>query len=878
MMKKSLLRVLLLGILFQTVLPVLADDAAMAKLKRFFGNIAAYHTQYTQEKVYLHLDNNGYFPGECIWFKAYVVGAGSLLPTDLSKVLYVELLTPEGEVLQRKTYPIMNGRTNGEFNLNDVIHTGYYEVRAYTRAMLNWDPACVYSRVIPIFDNPKDSLNFGELSMYVPNNEIDKAVRRPIATPYKDENTQYEGKTLLTFYPEGGYITQGLPSRVAFKVTDKGGEPLNTTVRLFNMDKTEVTSSSTVHEGMGVLQVPSDWNGGYAEVTNANGKQVEFKLPTPRPVGCDVSTMVDGNGDLVITARSNAGFSPQTIGVSVTCRGVACYFDTLQISSSAVCTKKVPRKQLRDGIQQVTLFSTEGEILSERLTWIAPHKEPMMFTVAQNAASFQPFSPVVLDFKLADAQGNPQQGEFSLAVHDVDGELGLEGSSINTELLLCSDLKGYIHNPEYYLENNDEAHLKALELLMMVQGWRRYSWKEMSGVEPFVLKQPVEDGLLVDGRIVDNTNKHNGKEGYDVNLMIMQGGKFVSGSTKSDANGNFALLAPKFYGDGIGYFTTTVNDKRKSCNVALNRGFSPDPSAYEPQALKWEVEKFKDNMVKLEPELFQWTDTLPRIIHLGEIDVRAKMRLHTFGSRYTWAGGEEAGKRVATLYYNVEDALERLLDKGEREPGLWDWLASVNPNLVIETPTISSSSSFSSDGSVNLDNHQIDKLGENNNPILTYRGLPVRVLLDNDNPIRYSRSAGGEGDINYMMSDIRSILISEGSDTYRRFTGENTNVHQSVTIMLYSRVDKSLAQYKKGQRITVLHGYSKYEEFFSPQYRTMDSPTPSDVRRTLYWNPNVITDKNGKANVIFFSNSRKEQHIRVNAQGIAVTGQMFSNK
>ena len=108
---------------------IMAQDESMTKLKQFFRNISMYHNMYTQEKVYLHLDNNGYFPGETIWFKAYVVNAGTLLPTDMSKVLYVELLTPEGEVFQRKKYPIKNGRTWGEIKLEDLIHSGYYEIR-----------------------------------------------------------------------------------------------------------------------------------------------------------------------------------------------------------------------------------------------------------------------------------------------------------------------------------------------------------------------------------------------------------------------------------------------------------------------------------------------------------------------------------------------------------------------------------------------------------------------------------------------------------------------------------------------------------------------------------------------------------------------------
>ena len=51
-----------------------------------------------QEKAYLHLDNNCYFLGDTIWYKAYLVDAGNLRPTAESRILYVELVDPEGHI------------------------------------------------------------------------------------------------------------------------------------------------------------------------------------------------------------------------------------------------------------------------------------------------------------------------------------------------------------------------------------------------------------------------------------------------------------------------------------------------------------------------------------------------------------------------------------------------------------------------------------------------------------------------------------------------------------------------------------------------------------------------------------------------------------
>ncbi|MDR3296935.1 MAG: hypothetical protein LBS94_01715, partial [Prevotellaceae bacterium] len=91
------------------------DTIAVRKLQSFARNVNAFSYLYAQEKVFVHLDNTCYYIGETMWFQAYVVSAQTLLPANLSKVLYVELLTAKGELLMSKKLKIENGRAPGEF-------------------------------------------------------------------------------------------------------------------------------------------------------------------------------------------------------------------------------------------------------------------------------------------------------------------------------------------------------------------------------------------------------------------------------------------------------------------------------------------------------------------------------------------------------------------------------------------------------------------------------------------------------------------------------------------------------------------------------------------------------------------------------------------
>ena len=73
------------------------------------------------------------------------------------------------------------------------------------------------------------------------------------------------------------------------------------------------------------------------------------------------------------------------------------------------------------------------------------------------------------------------------------------------------------------------------------------------------------------------------------------------------------------------------------------------------------------------------------------------------------------------------------------------------------------------------------------------------------------------------------------------------------------------------KRVTTVDGYSRPYAFYSPEYPNGPVPGDVDYRRTLYWNPNVITDSIGNAQVEFYNNSIST-HFNVSAAGITASG------
>lgn len=839
-----------------------ADD--LTRLKHFAKNINTYDRNYTQEKVYLHLDNNGYFPNEKIWYKAYVFKAGTLLPTDMSKVLYVELVTPTGEVKERQTLPIYNGRTYGDFSLKDIFQTGYYEIRAYTRAMLNWDNSYIYSRVIPIFNIPEDTTQFSKLSLFQDPVD-DKLIRkRPLPSPMLNKYSQKEGKLILTFYPEGGHITKGIPGRVAYKLTDNVGRPFNTILSLFRSNGTEILKTHPLHEGMGLIELPADWTGGFVKATDSKGKEQLFNLPQQQERGCQMEVNTDTTGNVIVKITPHDLESAQLLGLTTTCRGQLFHFDTLNVYHQTI-TKKLERKFLHNGIHQITLFTPEGNILAERLIWVEPLEKPLIFEVKQNQELYKPFSPVVLDFLLKDSNGHPEQSEFSLSVQDVGGMVGQDGMSLKTDMLLCSDLKGYIHQPEYYFEKKDEEHRQAINLLLMVQGWRRYEWKQMAGVDSFQLKQPVEDAQILDGKIGNFSKDHDGKAGLNVNLVLLDGKGLNTGTTRTDSTGCFAMKFQKeIYGEKYGYFIITKDkDKKVSSDILLNRTFRPSSLAYDPQQLYFEKPVELRHDINMEhPDIFAWKDTITsKNIHaLPAAKIKAG-RLSPF-IRYQ-LDAEEAAREEGSLFYNIEDEMEQMRDKGTLEVAIWDWLKKRNAYFDYEAESTLGGMEYT----------------------LFYHQKKVALIIDN----QFFSTAMNYKNNDCLGSDFKTLVICKNSSVINKLYPQ---VSQGILrgnyspayrpeyffILTTSAAPQIIKEYQKGRRATLIHGYSKAEDFYSPNYRTEALPDPTDMRRTLYWNPVIETDKNGKARITLFSNSRPNQQIHINAQGIAVNGEMFSTQ
>lgn len=867
----------------------------MQQLLKHFKTVAQFDHKYPREKVYLHLDNNAYYEDDIIWFKAYVVRASSLIPTTLSRVLYVELLKDDGSLIERKQLPIdEKGQASGSFQLELPIQSGFHEIRAYTREMVNWGEEACFSRVVPTFNKPTSkrskSLRLDDINSETLNIDLPADTKRNAHL-----TTTAAGKTLLSFFPEGGHRVAGVPQRIAFLLTDGRGAKLAESLTVHYPDGRVLDTVECEHEGMGCILLPADFgNGGYVKV---NGKQ--FPLPdteTQQHYAMQVEPEEEG---VAIYVSPSPLASQELLGLAIHCRDKVCYFDTLTAYNEPVGLY-VPYTALHGGVNRIELFNSEGRGLCKRLIWKSAPERELNLHIRQNQKTYKAFSPVALDMQLEDKEGKPVAATFSLAVRDSEGDLaGNHATSTNADLLLSSELKGYVHHPDFYFEKDDAAHRRALDLLLLVQGWSANSFETLCGQQSFQLKQPIEEKLTLNGIAYKDNDK---REPYPflqlkLNMYSKSGGNLVAEAT-TDKNGRFAFVSNVDYeGDWMAHITTkNAEGEKEWSRVAFDRWFSPKvrPLTFSEIQLEVPMPRQYDSTATAteEQDFFEWNDTVSdkQSIVLGTAVVKAKKKYKGFtGNRYTYNGGEKAGMRQAENFFNVEMEVERYKDMGYAP----DTFIRFLPFLSKDFST--GEQQEADDAFIENDNNNIaynenrslseeqEKTGVNgaaNDHTLsvaytTFRGEPIATYLNN------GTGAINAAEINVIKAEeVKSAVVVKGANIKRLVdhdfgTSNSGGFNDYYALFVYELPNAALYRSKKGIMKRRVWGYAQPKLFFHPNYAETDVPSSKDVRRTLYWNPSVTTDDMGKASVVFFTNSREEVELRITARGVSADGRMI---
>ncbi|MBO4672786.1 MAG: hypothetical protein J5616_00335 [Bacteroidaceae bacterium] len=926
---------------------VVTGSSDYVNLVRLMQRVWMFNQEVPQEKVYLHFDNTGYFKGEKMWFKAYVVRTDTGKPTDMSAVLYAELLNPSGEVIQSRKLHIEKGEAIGDFTLDTLYVTGFYEVRAYTRYMMNWGGTGIFSRVFPIFKQPRVDGDYSRM-------ELDKFSYRKRQPNYRevpleilDEKAAEKnlnqltmkrlphGKVHVNFYPEGGNLVEGLPSRVAFAVNDDEGRYFDAEGVVLDEQKQLVQGAVTYRDGRGYFSITPDDEPKYLQLTTADGKKQEFELPEAIPQGISLTLNTLHDPDVLATMTSSVAMQHRMLGYTLMHEGRIIACDT--ISCRPKMALAFPRDSLPAGVNQLTFFDSDGHVMAERLFFICPK-----LTDEERVVVTTPNDHLVPCGKVRiNIQTSPNARLSFSAMDMATLTNGKEGNAL-TWMLLSSEVKGYIAHPEYYFESDDREHRLAADLLMMVQGWRRYRWDLMAGNERFERLYNIEDRLYIQGQLLQHRkNIPVVDEPLRAYLFWVnhetRTGEWVSGDAVTDSLGRFAFEMPDAWYEWnlqvmvkntYKFGKVGTGDHRQDFRVLLDRHFAPQP--------RWLSPYETDTLASLHPNLFEEVpdslleelENLPILKRehvLKEVKVKAFRRIFD-DARAAWED-ENHGRHWASIYYNVDKEVDEINDKGGAIPGVMEWLYghnplfqaagderflptqlnenvinphikgessggtalnSINPSAYGSTsrvPAISSLSNIIDFGALmtpikNIHHYSPEIYRDG----LSYKGRPVIWILNNiyagitcthNMFIRdlqvFDRSLQS---FPIFLDEVKSIYITENKNAPDRYMySSDVMAKDPVTVFVYTHL--ALPWKKNGLRRTHFQAYDKPDTFEMDDYSKV--PPMEDFRRTIYWKPDVETDAQGRATIEFWNNSSAHR-LFISAEGMTPDGKILTNE
>ena len=884
-----------------------------------------------QEKVYLHFDNNCYFLGDTIWYKAYVVLADDNSPEPLSRILYVELLNEQGYLMERQQLEINKlGQADGCFAISDTTFAGFYEVRAYTKWMLNfgyepvpswysksWLLASVEDGAYPItFDQTllirtwaggelpfkMDTLINGGIDVlegensteYDSNFSIDRdgmernyrlynnlysrvipVYSRPDTAsnymqkimPTKITMGDYEIGWLtpefdVKFYPEGGTLIEGFPCRIAWEAMNQELERLNVRGVLLE-DGEEIDSLIPVHAGRGLLTLTPQQGKSYKARFEFGEHKFTFKLPEAETQGARLIVEQDEEGVYFNVARNFKEARP--LMLTVLCRGKK--LKTFNITGSeAVWEDAMYQEDLPEGVNQAVLTDEQGNVFADRLFFVNRIEEAKGSIIVAGIANrpYTPLEKIRLNLIATDAKGHPLKNQtFSVSVRD-EAQLDptFATGNIMTNLLLESEIKGFVENPDYYFEANDEKHQQALDLLMMIQGWRRYDWHDVVSPSQFTLQYLPEQKMVIYGNAMPLRRGLFTKDQgllqitarlFNTSTDLKEGDTYLfEGNVQADTAGYFQIPYEPFYG------TMRLSLRAKFVKKLEKKNYDKaehDPKIFLrkqyffPQGLKaytWyethSPESFKDR--KLTWEEFQ--EDIYASEWIPQVNIKSKRRPH-------------AKRQRDKLVYktNFLDLVNDQWDQGYYNPLS---LLDGNEYSLFKRQVLI-------DGFVR---HQYETQYNTHETHIT--------ALDWSSSNYMERQS-----INSFLNNLKELQVV--SDAPRRPTPfehvhqdrqegpPSTGIDAFINITTYPKEER---RELKGREYN-FQGFTKPVEYYNPDYSKAKLPEIKDYRRTLYWNPNVTTDNFGQASIEFYNNSVCNI-IDVSAEGITRYGQFLVNE
>lgn len=872
-------RIFLSCLLFFFIRGVKAQfDDLQQKLERY-DSIAVLDGR---EKIFIHYDRPQYNLNDTLWLKGYITAGSLNMVNDSSRIAYIEFIDASGELIKRLNAVCDIGLFYSNITLSDQLFSqGLYTIRAYTKRMRNFGDSLFFTSTFKIID-PRAALwkaSLNELSFsgnrlfvsaglkqgsQVPaaNSKVQVALmfknkalfRRRMVTDadgniyidtllndpryQKDLRLEITGKNMqlripvptasertdLQFLPEGGSFIAGFKQRLGFKAIDVYGNGTDVSGIIKDSRGNIVCPFAAVHKGMGIVWITPQAGETYtAHLENG----AIYALPPVQNEGQALQVSYFREIDSIIIKvnvspreTSNSYFITGGTNGSLYVKG--------KLQNKKQYELKIPADAFPGGIARFTLYNASGMPVNERAVFVW-HNDELKMNLTANKDIYVNKDSVMLALSVKKHTGEKTAGSFSIAVIDTS-QVGIkpDAENIISYMALSADLKGKVEDPYYYIKN---AGSEATDALLLTQGWIRYEISDTSR------KYGYEKNFQVSGKVTNILNKPSPNTKVILFGRTGKAGVFFM-DTVTNKDGTFTFKQfPLFYTDSVSTLIKAVNKREKSFGIGVDvfgQDYPPVPEpvlVYDPNSIVFDtlLKKSIDRKALI-------MDQLKRDgRYLEEVVVTVKARIP--GSKnLNEDGGADQTITQAVLEKTPKTDLLTIL--GRQIPGFP--VVRGMPFAIGRSPIW-----------IIIDGMDLNFFEMN----------PIDVL-------QY-----------YSAEDVKGIEIMKsikyGLPYQSKFLPDKVNFMDPpifIEITTHGGVGPFL---KKIPGMYLLKPNAPFvgRRFYSPRYSSPGDETAfPDLRQTVYWNSDVLTNQDGEARVSFYTSETKGGGYLIIVQGSDLKG------
>ncbi|MDT3402580.1 Ig-like domain-containing protein [Mucilaginibacter terrae] len=844
------------------------------------------------EKLYLHFDKPYYAVDDTVFFKAYLTD-NFKQPSQLSKVVYVELMNSRDSLVRLLKLPVRNGMAYGSIPLPELTYRqDNYHIRAYSKWMANFDEDLFFKKTLPVGNAIDKQINTyitttktgADKSLQITsrivfkdtdgNPQVGKKVTWEVSSNVDDiakgkGNTDQNGaltvsftnskqadltgvaitafidlgsgkkagrsfplksvlgNTDVQFFPEGGELISGARLRVGVKAVASSGLGINFTGTINDNSGAVVANISSQHAGMGSFVLLPETGKSYkANITFANGTKGTYDLPKVQATGFNISISNTDPQNLSLKLLASPAFFEANKGkffyIIGQCANTVCFAAQTALKEQ-VFSANIPSSKFPTGVIQFTVLTTGGVPLSERIVFVQ-HNDQLNIGLTSDKPIYGVRQKVKLNVT-AKNKTAPVDGHFSVAVIDeskvpVDEDAEV---TILSSLLLTSDLKGYVEKPNYYFAHINDKTAADLDVLMLTQGYRKFSYTNvMTGNLQPVTYLP-EQGIEISGTLRTTTGMPF--KGGNVRLLIPD--KYFSANAVSDPEGHFRFKDLAFP-DSMKVIATAKNNYNGK-NLMLMLDYETYPAIVKNQLHPDDVANIDST---LRPYLLNSKKQFNSMHILKEVIVRAPKTPKINHTAYP----------ALTGLSSIPDHLMT----GDRFicPMLLTCMQGTLMGVTFDTGT----NAFYVSRDYNAGRRV---------PMAVYvRGMPVDV-----NYLASLQSSDVESVEIFLRDDLG--LINNANQTNGVIV-INTKTPPKGTKISLQELQELIPQPNTANLTP--KGYDIGKEFYMPVY-DVPKPIGMDLRSTIYWNPRVVTEKATGATSVEFYNADGKGSYRAVIEG-----------